>query len=109
MDLGKIIAQLKTELQCLDAVIASMEALARVQDLAGSAPGDVLPSEPPPDEEPLPPKKRRGRPRKEDTPNAAPVANADDAPSPMTEGSEQADDGAPPDNRGSAIAAFSAA
>jgi hypothetical protein len=70
MDLAKIIAELRMELQCLDTAITSMEELARAQNVADA---DIRPVTPP-DNEPdpndagpqnVPPMKRgRGRPRK---------------------------------------------
>ena len=88
MDLAKIIADLRVELQCLNTAIASMEELARVQSHLDSGnhpttpnagPSDV--SEPPGD--PSPPVKRgRGRPRK--------VRASDPAAQPMPPASEQA-------------------
>jgi hypothetical protein len=64
MDLAKIIGELRQELQCLEAAIASMEELARVQNVpilalkpAPQGP-EVDPDDPPPG------KVRRGRARK---------------------------------------------
>ena len=76
MDLAKIIAELRLELQCLDAAIASVAELARVQNLSDEGVRPGTPPEPPEPfpPEPLPPepvtegaapvKRRRGRPRK---------------------------------------------
>lgn len=102
MDLGKIIAQLRSELQCLDAVIVSMEALARVQSLTDSLPGEEFPPENPPDEEPPPARKRRGRQRPQDTPDAGPMEDQTSSAAPS--GSEPADDGEPPESRNSTAA-----
>ena len=66
MDLGKIIAQLRSELQCLDTVIASMEELARVQKLTDGENTEEAALDAAPDT-PEPPKQRRGRPRRGDT------------------------------------------
>jgi hypothetical protein len=68
MDLAKIIAELRVELQCLDTAIASIEELARAQNIAEAdfrpaREGERGPTEPDPDDIP-PVKRRRGRPRK---------------------------------------------
>ena len=63
MDLAKIIGELRLELQCLEAAIASMEELARVQNLVNESGEDTQPDPPPPGEPPVA-KRRRGRPRK---------------------------------------------
>jgi hypothetical protein len=69
MDLAKIIVELRTELQCLDTAIASIEELARVQNIAEAHIRPVTeeagptPPKPGPDNSP-PMKRRRGRPRK---------------------------------------------
>jgi len=70
MDLSKIIGELKVELQVLDTAIASMEELARVQNLAEMGSRPVIPSETdsqpaPTAEQPQERKRKRGRPRKE--------------------------------------------
>jgi len=65
MDLSKIISELRTELKCLQEAIASMEELARVQNVP--EPGKpVTPPDPQPVMEPggVPIKRGRGRPRK---------------------------------------------
>jgi hypothetical protein len=68
MDLAKIIAEMKVELQCLDTAIASIEELARVQNVP--LPGEIrgAPAETgapvPASEETAPVKRSRGRPRK---------------------------------------------
>jgi hypothetical protein len=97
MDLAKIIAELKVELQCLDAVIVSIEELARVQNLADEGVRPATSS----DDEPVPPglvppktvpedaarvKRRRGRPRK----NAAPAVG--EPPEPVVAGPAQSND-----------------
>ncbi len=70
MDLAKIIAELRAELQSFDTAIASIEELARLQNLYDAdIPADIqseLKAAPPgPDpEDPAPVKRRRGRPRK---------------------------------------------
>lgn len=75
MDLAKIIAELRLELQCLDAAIASIEELARVQNVGGADLPPATASKPesaPPEPEPegvAPVKRRRGRPRKQDAPD----------------------------------------
>ena len=76
MDLAKIIAELRVELQCLDTAIASMEELARVQNVLESSTRPELPSGMPPGEpESAPVKRRRGRP-----PKHAPAIEAADEP-----------------------------
>src|SRR5215469_15689623 len=87
MDLSKIITELRMELECLNTAIASMEELARVQNLvdAGDQPtppsgpgriaGEPGQSETPQDAAPV--KRPRGRPRKH------PVASTEEAPKPM--------------------------
>jgi hypothetical protein len=75
MDLAKIIVELKVELRCLEGVIASVEELARVRDLPDPGARQMLPSgTEPAAEETLPPKRRRGRPRKNEV--LAPVESA---------------------------------
>jgi hypothetical protein len=68
MDLAKIIAELKMELQCLETAIASVERLARVQNVADVSALTGIPAESKPPESgpggPVPVKRRRGRPRK---------------------------------------------
>ena len=79
MDLAKIIGELRLELQCLDAAIASVEELARVQKLSGSAAGNETPvvdESAVGDAPPQPLKRPRGRPRKV-SPQAADSATGD--------------------------------
>ncbi len=70
MDLSKIIAELREELQCFDAAITSIEELARVQKMKDAAARMDSPREPErvltePEVHDAPPaKRRRGRPRK---------------------------------------------
>ena len=91
MDLAKIIIELRAELQCLDTAIASIEELARVQNIAEAhvrppsesdpVGSDPVPPEPVPENTP-PVKRRRGRPRKSETedPLDAGSATPDDDP-----------------------------
>jgi len=70
MDLAKIIGELRVELQCLDTAIASMEELARVQNVSDLEGRTTISSAPDPEpatpaEQPLQGKRRRGRPRKD--------------------------------------------
>jgi hypothetical protein len=70
MDLAKIIDELRTELDCLNAAIASMEQLARVQNTPNDGAALPIPESGQPAEEaqvPPPAKRRRGRPRKQDS------------------------------------------
>ena len=93
MDLAKSIAELRVELQCLDTAIASIEELARVQNLtfAGVRPATTSEAEPvapeavPEDAAPV--KRGRGRPRK----NPAPAVG--ETSQPMGDGSAQSNDG----------------
>jgi hypothetical protein len=72
MDLAKIIGDLKLELKCLDVAIASMEELARIQNISVPSPVQTTPSTPlPAMQEPPPLKRGRGRPRKYAAPFAA--------------------------------------
>jgi len=94
MDLAKIIAELRVELQCLNTAIASIEELARVQNIAdGEAPPpspretERGPTEPGPENSP-PEKRRRGRPRKSEAQGPA------DAAQPIVPDSAQATDAA---------------
>jgi len=74
MDLAKIITGLRTELQCMDAAIAAMEAL----EQALSAPGIDIPATEAEAASDAPPgKRRRGRPRKH--PQPEPAAPADES------------------------------
>ena len=72
MDLAKILAELRLELQCLDTAIESVEKLARVQNIADvdAIPETAVEAQPgPPEPAPegaVPVKRRRGRPRKEE-------------------------------------------
>jgi hypothetical protein len=69
MDLAKIISELKVQLQYLDVAIASMEELARVQNVLDSGGRQVVVPDPDPTPETPPPVKRgRGRPRKNPAP-----------------------------------------
>jgi hypothetical protein len=93
MDLAKIIGELKLELQCLDAAIAAMVDLVRVQGLhVPEAREKVVPLSSPP---PLPSpqvKRGRGRPRK----YAAPMVEP--SPPPMaSETPESSDDSSEPE------------
>lgn len=93
MDLGKIIAQLRTELQCLDTVIASIEELARVQSLAEAGVGEAVPSGVEPEKDLPPEKPRRGRLRKSD------AGGAGEPPAPANTRSDPSEDnggGSPP-------------
>ena len=65
MDLAKIIADLRTELACLNSAIVSMEQLARVQSKPDSGTAPSIP-ESGQSETGAPVKRRRGRPRKVD-------------------------------------------
>jgi len=65
MDLAKIIADLRTELACLNSAIASMEQLARVHGAPDSGKAPSIPESGQP-ETGVPVKRRRGRPRKTD-------------------------------------------
>lgn len=83
MDLAKIIADLRLELQTMNMAIASLEALARIQKVPGSAPRHAVAASDRSAREPAPAKRPRGRPRK----NPLPVnpAASHDAPSPSDE------------------------
>jgi hypothetical protein len=75
MDLTKIIGELRAELQCLNAAIASMEELARVQSLPDTGENQTVSCEPVATvETPQIEKRRRGRPRK------TPLPPADESP-----------------------------
>jgi len=91
MDLAKIIVELRAELQCLDIAIASIEELARVQNVADAQPqppSETDPSPPEPGPENVPPvKRRRGRPRKNEAKDGV------DAPQPIGAGSAPSSDG----------------
>ena len=93
MDLAKIIAELRAELQCLDGAIASIEELARVQNMADGEIRTAASSEPesgPPEPGPenAPPVKRgRGRPRKNE------VRNTGESRQPIDAGATQSRDG----------------
>ena len=65
MDLAKIIADLRTELACLNSAIASMEQLARFQSTPDGGKALSIPESGQP-ETGVPVKRRRGRPRKAD-------------------------------------------
>ena len=65
MDLAKIIADLRTELACLNSAIASMEQLARFQSTPDGGKALSIPESGQP-ETGAPVKRRRGRPRKAD-------------------------------------------
>jgi hypothetical protein len=87
MDLVKIIGDLKAELQCLDAAIASMEELVRVQGLTDSAvPRAIEIAATPVPPAPGPGKRGRGRPRKN------PLPPVEESPSPIEPGSQPASD-----------------
>lgn len=92
MDLAKIIAELRVELQYFDTAIASIEELARIQTLRESGvpagtPGAPEAATPGPElQDPAPVKRRRGRPRK-DAPR-----EAGEVPQPMRAGSESSGD-----------------
>jgi hypothetical protein len=92
MDLAKIIVELRAELQCLDTAIASMEELARVQNIAEahvhptSGEAGSVPPEPGPENSP-PVKRRRGRPRKNEAQDSANI------PKPKGAGSVQPNEG----------------
>jgi hypothetical protein len=96
MNLAKIIADLRLELQCLSTAIASMEELARVQSLSESAVRELAQPNPEPtgDDEPPPVKRRRGRPPK----------NASQADSPEGHAAPQPAPSAPPPGDGDATA-----
>lgn len=70
MDLAKIVSDLRLELNCLNAAIAAMEQLSRVQKAANFTPEEgSSQSEQPQMQSDLPPAKRgRGRPRKNPLP-----------------------------------------
>jgi len=77
MDLAKIIADLRFELQTMNTAIASLESLERIQEAADSAPRRGNSASKPSSEEPAPVKRPRGRPRKYPLP-AAPTHEAAD-------------------------------
>jgi hypothetical protein len=92
MDLAKIIIELRAELQCLDSAIASIEELARVQNIAEAhihpSSEETGPVPPDPGPENVPPaKRRRGRPRKNE------ARDSGDAPKPIGTGSAKPSDG----------------
>jgi hypothetical protein len=77
MDLAKIIADLRFELQTINTAIDSLEPLARIANAGGSEPRRGNPATKPSSEEPAPVKRPRGRPRKYPLP-AAPTHEAAD-------------------------------
>jgi hypothetical protein len=83
MDLAKMIIELRAELQCLNTAIASIEELARVQNVADSnirPPSETEPVPPEPDPGNAPPvKRRRGRPRKNEAQDRADATKPGDA------------------------------
>jgi hypothetical protein len=94
MDLAKIIAEMRVELQCLDTAIASIEELARVQNIPvpdavhaepSEEPGES-PASPSESDDPPPVKRPRGRPRKDQP------SDASQAPQPMGAESVRSDD-----------------
>jgi hypothetical protein len=70
MDLAKIIAEMRLELQCLETAIASIEELARVQNVLTD---ELLGAPIQTDEEGAPVKRPRGRPRKNPPMDSAPA------------------------------------
>jgi hypothetical protein len=78
MDLAKIIADLRTELACLNSAIASMEQLARFQSTPDGGKALSIPESGQP-ETGAPVKRRRGRPRKADVVRNQTPANANNS------------------------------
>jgi hypothetical protein len=91
MDLAKIIGELRLQLQCLDAAIASMEELARVQNIPDSGAREEVPAATDASaEEPPPAKRRRGRPRKNPVPDSESPQPTDSSTPPDDDSTESA-------------------